>query len=325
MLNVKVCVPATTANLGAGFNCLGLALELYNTLEMKEVRSGLKIEITGEGKDVLPKNESNLSFQAACKVFKKCGYTLKGLKIKINNRIPIARGLGSSAASLVAGAVAGNEMCKNKLSQEELMQICADLEGHADNIVAAFLGGLTICGYKDKRLVYKNFFIRYGIRAIIAIPQNLEIKTKDAVAILPKKVPFEDAAFNFSRVAFFVSGIISDDLETMGLGMEDRLHQPYRKKLIPGLENVFEAAKRAGAHGVALSGAGSSVVAVTNRYPQPIGEAMKKAFKQNGIDAKVMILDVDNEGVKNIRGGINYVNIKKNRFNQSISNFSDKC
>lgn len=295
---VKVQVPATTANLGAGFNCLGLALKLYNTLEMREARSGIKIEIFGEGKDILPRDETNPSFQAAYKVFKRCGYLPKGLKIKINNYIPIARGLGSSAASIVAGAVAANEICKKKLSQEELMQVCIDLEGHADNIVAAFLGGLTICGYKDGQLIYKKFFVRHGIRAIIAIPKNLEVKTKDAVAILPNKVPFEDAVFNISRVAFFVSGIISDDLEAMGLGMEDRLHQPYRKVLIPGLEDVFEAAKKAGAHGVSLSGAGSSVVAITNRYPQPIGEVMKKAFRQNGIEAKVMILDMDNEGVK---------------------------
>ncbi len=300
MLKVRVRVSATTANLGAGFNCLGMALELYNTLQMQETRYGLKIEITGEGKDVLPKDKKNLSFQAANKVFKKCGYVLKGLKIKMDNHIPIARGLGSSAASIVAGAAAANEICKKELSQEELMQICAKLEGHADNIVAAFLGGLTICGYKDNKLIYKNFFVRYGIRAIIAIPQNLEVNTRDAVAVLPKKVPFEDAVFNLNRVAFFVNGIITDDLETMGLGMEDRLHQPYRKKLIPGLENVFEAAKDAGAHGVSLSGAGSSVVAITNRYPQPIGQAMKKAFKRNGIEAKVMILDVDNKGVKNI-------------------------
>jgi len=216
----------------------------------------------------------------------------------MDNHIPIARGLGSSAASIVAGAVAANEICKKKLSQEELMQICAELEGHADNIVAAFLGGLTICSYKDKRLVYKSFFIRHGIRAIIAIPQNLEVNTRDAIAVLPKKVPFEHAVFNISRVAFFVSGIINDDLEAMGLGMEDCLHQSYRKALIPGLENVFEAARKAGAHGVSLSGSGSSVVAITNRYPQPIGAAMKKAFRQNGIKANVMILDVDNEGIK---------------------------
>ncbi len=298
MLNVKICVPATSANLGAGFNCLGMALELYNTLQMQETCSGLEIEISGEGKDVLPKDKKNLSFQAADKVFKMCGYIPKGLKIKVNNHIPIARGLGSSAASIVAGTVAANEICKKNLSQEELMQICAELEGHADNIVAAFLGGLTICGYKDNKLIYKNFFVRYGIRTIIAIPQNLEIKTRDAIAILPKKVPLEDAVFNLSRIAFFVSGIISDDLGAVGLGMEDHLHQPYRKALIPGLEDVFEAAKKAGAHGVSLSGAGSSVVVITNRYPQPIGVAMKKAFRRNGIKAKVMILDADNEGVK---------------------------
>lgn len=311
---VKVQVSATTANLGAGFNCLGLALELYTTLEMKEIRSGINlpakpclpvdrswqmgIEITGEGKNVLPRDEKNLSFQAAYKVFKMCGYSPKGLRIKINNHIPITRGLGSSAASIVAGAVAANEICRKKLSQNELIQLCAEFEGHADNVVAAFLGGLTISGYKNEQLIYKNFFVRHGIRVIIAIPQSLEVKTKDAVAILPNKVPFDDAVFNISRVAFFVSGIISDDLETMGLGMEDHLHQPYRKVLIPGLEDVFEATKKAGAHGVSLSGAGSSVVAITNRYPQPIGEVMKKAFRQNGIEAKVIILDVDNEGVK---------------------------
>lgn len=298
MLKVKVRVPATAANLGAGFNCLGLALELYNTFEAKECRAGLKIEITGEEKDGLPKDKTNLFLQAAERVFKRCGYTPKGLRIRINNRIPVARGLGSSAASIVAGAVVANELCKKKLSQEELMQICAELEGHADNIVAAFLGGLTICGYKDGQLNYRNFFVRYGLRAIIAIPMNLVVKTKDAVKVLPKKIPFEDAVFNISRVAFFVSGIIEDDLEAMGFGMEDRLHQPYRKALIPGLEEVFVAARNAGAHGVSLSGSGPSVIAITHRYPQPIGEAMKIAFRRNGIEAKVMILDADNDGVK---------------------------
>lgn len=298
MLKVRVRVPATAANLGAGFNCLGLALELYNTFEVRECRAGMKIEITGREKDALPKDKTNLFLQAAERVFKKCNYVPKGLRIKINSCIPVARGLGSSASSIVAGTVAANEFCKKKLSQEELMQICAELEGHADNIVAAFLGGLTICGCKDKQLVYKNFFVRHGIRAIIAMPKNLEVKTKDAVAVLPKKVPLEDAVFNISRVAFFVSGIMSDELELIGLGMEDRLHQPYRKALIPGLEDVFLAAKKADAHGVALSGSGSSVIALTHRYPQPIGRAMREAFKRHGIEAKIMVLDADNEGVK---------------------------
>lgn len=298
MRTIIVQVPATSANLGAGFNCLGLALELYNTLQMQETCSGLKIEVFGEGKDILPKNERNLAFQAAHRVFRRCGYTPKGLRIKINNRIPIARGLGSSAAAIVAGAVAANAICGKKLFQDDLMQLCAELEGHADNIVAAFLGGLTICGYNDGQLIYRNFFVRHGLRAIIAVPQNLAVKTKDAVKVLPKKIPFKDAVFNISRAAFFISGILTDDLEAMGLGMEDRLHQPYRKLLIPGLEEVFVAAKKAGAHGVSLSGSGPSVIAITHRYPQPIGEAMKIAFRRNGIEAKVMILDADNEGAK---------------------------
>jgi homoserine kinase len=298
---VRVRVPATAANLGAGFNCLGLALELYNTFEVRECRAGMKIEITGNEKDGLPKDKTNLFFQAADRVFKKCGYAPKGLRIRINSCIPVARGLGSSAALIVAGAVAANEFYGNKLSQDDLMRLCADLEGHPDNIVAAFLGGLTICGYKDKQLVYKNFFVRHGLRAIIAVPQNLEVETKNAVAILPKKVPFEDAVFNISRTAFFISGILEDELGIMGLGMEDRLHQPYRKALVPGLEDVFKAAKDAGAQGAALSGSGPSVIVLTHLYPQPIGEAMKKAFRQHGVKAKIMVLDADNEGVKILR------------------------
>lgn len=298
MLKVRVRVPATAANLGAGFNCLGLALELYNTFEVTECLAGIKMEITGKEKDGFPKNKTNLFLQAADRVFKKCGYAPKGLRIKINSCIPIARGLGSSASSIIAGAVVANEFCKIKLSYDELMQLCAELEGHADNIVAAFLGGLAICGYKDKRLIYRNFFVRHGIRAIVVIPQKLEVRTKDAIKILPKTVPFNDAVFNISRVAFFVSGIMSDELELMGLGMEDRLHQPYRKALIPGLEDVFAAAKKAGAHGVALSGSGSSVIALTHRYPYPIGKAMREAFKCRGIEAKIMVLDADNGGVK---------------------------
>ncbi|MBU4418535.1 MAG: homoserine kinase [Candidatus Omnitrophica bacterium] len=297
-MKVRVRVPATAANLGAGFNCLGLALELYNILEISEINSGINIKILGEGKNALPKNRSNLSLNAMYKVFDICGYIPKGLKIKMRNRIPIARGLGSSAAAIVAGAVAANELCAKKLSQDDLIQLCADLEGHPDNITAAFLGGMTICGYEDSKLIYTNIFVRYGLRAIIAVPQNLKVKTKDAVAVLPKRVPFADAVFNLSRVAFFINGMMSDELEIMGLGMDDRLHQSYRKGLIPGLEDVFRAAKGAGAHGVALSGSGPSVVAITNRFPAPIGEAMKKAFAAKGIKAEIMILDADNEGVK---------------------------
>lgn len=297
-MRVKVRVPASAANLGAGFNCLGLALGLYNTLEISEANSGVSIEISGEGKNALPKNRSNLSLNAIYKVFDMCGYKPKGLKIKIHNRIPIARGLGSSAAAIVAGAVAANELCAKKLSRDDLIQLCADLEGHPDNIAAAFLGGLTICGYQDSKLIYTNIFVRYGLRAIIAVPQNLKVRTKDAVAVLPKRVLFADAVFNLSRVAFFINGIMTDELDIMGLGMDDRLHQPYRKRLIPGLEDVFKAAKGAGAHGVALSGAGPSVVAITNRFPGPIGEAMKKALAAKGIKAEIMILDADNEGVK---------------------------
>lgn len=298
MLKLRVRVPATAANLGAGFNCLGLALELYNTFEIRECYAGTKIEITGKEKDAFPKGKTNLFLQAADRVFKKCGYAPKGLRIKIDSCIPIARGLGSSAASIVAGAVAANEFCRKKLLQDELMQLCAELEGHADNIVPAFLGGLTICGFKNRQLCYKKLFVRHGLRAIIAIPERLTVKTKDALEVLPQKVPFEDAVFNISRVAFFLSGIMSDDLELMGLGMEDHLHQPYRKALIPGLEDVFAAARKAGAHGVSLSGSGPSVIALTHRYPQPIGEAMRETYKRHGIEAKIMVLDADNKGVE---------------------------
>lgn len=296
-MKINVRVPATTANLGAGFNCLGLALELYNDLELEETDGESSIEICGEGEDSLPRNEDNLCLQATKAVLDRCGYRPKGLRFRLTNRIPITKGLGSSAAAIVASAVATNQLCGNGLPTDELIQVCSNLEGHADNIVAAFIGGLTVCGYRDNQVVYKNFFIRRGIRAIVAIAE-IELKTKDAISLLPQQVPFEDAVFNISRCGLFLSGIISDDLDLMGLGMEDRLHQPYRIPLIPGVEGVFKEALRAGAHGVALSGAGPSVVAITNRYPQPIGEAMEEAFKRNGIESKVMILDVDNKGIK---------------------------
>lgn len=296
-MKIKVKVPATTANLGAGFNCLGLALELYNNLELEETEGESKVEIYGEGEDSLPRNEDNLCFQAAKAVLDRCGYRPKGLKFRLTNQIPIARGLGSSAAAIVASAVAANQVCGNRLSTDELIRLCSKLEGHPDNIVAAFLGGLTVCGERDGRVVYKNFFVRRGIRAIVVVP-GIELKTRDAVSVLPYRVPFEDAVFNISRCALFLSGIMSDDLDLMGHGMEDRLHQPYRMPLIPGVEEVFKEAKRAGAHGVALSGSGPSVAAITNRPPGPIGQAMKKAFKESGIEAKVMTLDVANEGVR---------------------------
>lgn len=302
MACVKVCVPATAANLGSGFDCFGLALGLYQTLKMEEIPGRvIRISARGEGNSVLAKNKTSLSLKAAYKVFEASGYNPKGLRISIVNNIPVARGLGSSAASIVAGALAANEICKRRLPQENLMQICSDIETHADNVVASFLGGLTICGHEKKKLIYRNFFVRYGLRAVIAVPLNLEIKTKEAVRILPKKVPFRDAAFNISRSAFFISGMLTDDLEAVGLGMSDRLHHPYREKMIPGLEDVFRAAKKAGAQGVSLSGSGPAVMTLTHRYPKPIGDAMKAAFKNIGIKAKVMVLDIDNKGARIIK------------------------
>ncbi len=303
MKTIKIKIPATTANFGSGFDVLGAALKLYNEIEVSvyaDTRNDKKptIEITGEGKGTLPRNEKNVVVQAMKLVFNICKKPLTTYHLRLTNRIPLARGLGSSAAARLGGIVAANEICGRKLSEDEVIQIVSKLEGHPDNVVPSFFGGLCVCNFNGKNVKYAKLKMPSDLKAVLCIP-DFELSTNKARNILPKTIPHKDAVFNSSRVALFMSAIIQKKYELLSIAMEDKLHQPYRKKLIPGMYDVFNFAKKSGAYGVCISGSGPTILAVSRqRSAIKIGKAMQKTFLKHNVKSKYIICDFDNEGIR---------------------------
>jgi len=287
---VRVQVPASTANLGPGFDCLGMALKLFNIVEMAEISSGLSIEVTGEGKNDIPRDKTNIVYICARQVFEKVGYTPSGLKIRLHNNIPVARGLGSSAAAIVGGLVAANIISGGKLTLNQVLKLAIQREGHPDNVTPALIGGITVYAHSEEEEVrYLKIDPPLGLTTVVTIP-DFPLSTKDAREALPKQLNLEDAVFNISRAALLVAALQKGDFELLGVAMEDRLHQCYRAGLIPGMRKVFAAARLAGARGVALSGAGPALVALADKNPGLIAKVMKDTFRQSGVTAKSIVI-----------------------------------
>ncbi|MGB8956044.1 MAG: homoserine kinase [Tumebacillaceae bacterium] len=295
-MRVRVRVPATTANMGPGFDVIGMALSLYNEVEMEEISDGLVISVEGEGIGQIDLDEQNMVYQAAQEVFARVGYRPKGLRIHLKNSIPVTRGLGSSSAALVGGLVAANKISGNRLDQQALLELATELEGHPDNVVPALLGGIVLSG--KIRGQWRTIRIEppIGLRAVVAIPE-FELSTKVAREVLPEQVSREDAIFTSSHVGVMVAALMQGDLELFGACLEDRLHQPYRESLIPGMSDVILGAEQAGALGVAISGAGPTMIAFTDGRLAMVGEAMKSAFAAHKIACRVQELAPDSQGI----------------------------
>lgn len=294
---LKVKLPATTANLGSGYDSIGAALNIFNFIELEETDNGLLIEVEGEGKDIIEKNKSNLVYKAVRKVFEKTGTPLKGLKIKLINNIPIARGLGSSAACIVGGILGANYLLSKPLPDEELLKIAVEMEGHPDNIVPAFLGGVVVSCLSEQGITHMKLNGINGLKFVVVVPDFM-IETSLSRKVVPQTVDIKDATYNIGRASLLAAGLALGNLEVLKEATKDRLHQPYRNKLIPGMMEVINAAEANGALGSFLSGSGPTVIALANNNIEAIGLAMEKAFKQEGIDSKVYITELCLEGAK---------------------------
>ncbi|MHB8158238.1 MAG: homoserine kinase, partial [Desulfocucumaceae bacterium] len=292
-----VQVPATTANLGPGFDCLGMALQLYNIVEMSAASSGLNIEIHGEGSSDIPRDESNLAYQAALKIFNLTGSPQTGLRIKLTNNIPVSRGLGSSTAAIVGGMIAANILAGNKLSQKEIMNLAYSMEGHPDNIAAAILGGIVVAVPVEGEVKCQKIPPPKNLRAIVAIP-DFTLSTRISREVIPQQLPVGDVTFNLGRLALLISSLYTGDINQFGVAMEDKIHQPYRTALVPGMKKVFAAAKLAGAKGITLSGAGPSLIAYSDDNVDLIARVMRDTFRQNGISAKSIVLGITPVGAR---------------------------
>lgn len=287
---VRVQVPATTANLGPGLDCLGMALKLYNIIELEQQDKGMSIEVMGEGAFEIARDEKNIVYQAVLRLFKQINYPLKGLRIKLINHIPVARGLGSSAAAIVGGLIGANVLAGARLSLREILTLAAKIEGHPDNVAPAVYGGIVISVPADNEIKCLKISPPPELKVVISIP-NYPLMTKKSREALPQHVSLQDAVFNLGRVALLIAALHQGDLSFLATAMEDRLHQPYRASFIPGMKKIFAAARLAGARGVTISGAGPTVAAFTDSNSEHIAQVMNETFKENGVLAKIMVLD----------------------------------
>ncbi|MBN1622660.1 MAG: homoserine kinase [Endomicrobiales bacterium] len=298
----KVKIPATISNLGPGFDCYGAALSLYNEIDIiagKKKKASFKIDIEGEGEDKLPRNENNIVWKAIKRVLDIYGKrkSFNNFYLKIVNSIPIASGLGSSAAARLGGILAAYGIIGRRINFDEILPLAVKMEGHPDNAVPALAGGLCISILNKKGIKY----IKLNppkMKVVLCVPY-FEVSTEKARKILPKKVLLQDAVFNISHSAIILAAIIKKNYEMLGMGMKDKLHQPYRKKLVPGLERVISSAEKAGAYGSSLSGAGPSVLSFCPiNKAEKVGKSMMQTWKKMRINSRYFILDFDSQGAK---------------------------
>ena len=286
----SVHVPATTANLGPGFDCLGLALDLWNTISFTCEEAQPLITIGGEGKGILQEDESNLIIKTARQLATTHNKPLpKNLHIRCQNNIPVSSGLGSSASAVVAGLAGARKLLNLDLNNDALLQVAAQIEGHADNVSACLYGGLTLAGFENGEFV-SNELVMKPLTAIIAVP-NSSLSTESARKILPTHISFKDAAANIYQTVRLVKVLEFGDSDQLRTVMMDNLHQKYRFPHLPGAQQAMHAAINAGALGSCLSGAGPSIIAFSNHENiQNIEESMQQAYRENGLCARVFSL-----------------------------------
>ncbi len=295
MKQVKISVPATSANLGPGFDCLGLALNLHNYFTFTAVSdSTLQISITGTDAHKVATDETNLVYKCARIVFEKAGERPSGLIIEQENNIPVGSGLGSSSTAVLAGMLGANELLERPFTQEQILQFATEKEGHPDNVAPALHGGL-ILGVSHEAGLHIEQYALPTMQVVVVLP-DFHLLTSEARAALPKQLTMQDAIFNASRTPLVIQALQTADYEKLSIAMQDRLHQPYRIPLIPGMTDAFAAAKGAGAKAVALSGAGPSLIAFAPCGHDEIAERVTAVFTRANLQSRTWILEVDTTG-----------------------------
>lgn len=298
-----VTVPATTANLGPGFDCIGAALTLYNHFQFSHLQSGtdesVNIAVTGTEADRVKTDDSNLVYQAFLKFYQHLDQKPPSVQIDIALGVPLARGLGSSATAIVGGLVGANALAGSPLNQTEVMELAIALEGHPDNVVPALLGGCRLAATNETNEWQICDITWYqNLVPVLAIP-DFELSTAEARRVLPDQVSRADAIFNTAHLGLLLRALETGRGDWLKAALQDRLHQPYRQALIPGYETVRAAAVAAGAYGMVISGAGPTLLAlVDTERAATVETAIADAWKEAGIIASVRSLAIDTQGAK---------------------------
>lgn len=297
----SIIVPATSANVGPGFDCLGTALTLYNEFKFTPLEeSRVFINVTGPEAEKVSTDENNLLYQAFMEFYRHLKQKPPSVKIEIKLGIPLARGLGSSATAILGGLLGANILAGKPLSRKQLMELAIAIEGHPDNVVPALLGGCQLTATNDKRKEVCDIPWHQEVIPVIAIP-DFELSTSEARKVLPTQVEHRDAIFNTAHLGLLLRGLETGNHEWLEAALQDKLHQPFRKSLIKGYDSVYSAAVSAGAYGMVISGAGPTLLALTDTlHSEGVEIAMAKAWQQQGIKAVTHSLQVDTQGARNL-------------------------
>jgi homoserine kinase len=289
---VRVKVPASTANLGPGFDTLGMALNLYVWVEMGIAERETQIRLFGDQMAGVPTDKSNLVYQVAQMIFREAGVDHPELDISVYSEIPTTRGLGSSASAIIGGMAAANALIGHPFSTDDLFQMATRLEGHPDNVGASLFGGIVAAAWDGSRAEVIRIEPDQRLEVLAAIPE-FHLPTEQARNVLPQQVPLSDAVFNVSRSSLLVAALMSGRLDLLGVAMRDALHQPYREELIPGMKDILAGAADRGALGIALSGAGPTLLAFIESGSERLSELERfllGTFSERNVRASVMRL-----------------------------------
>ncbi len=309
-MKVSVKVPATTANIGPGFDCLGMALPIYNTITIEETvlpGTGIEINVIAESAAIdelslehIPLDENSLVYKAVELLYNSIGQTPSELKINIHSNIPVARGLGSSASVIVGALIAANELLGKPADEVALLSIACEIEGHPDNITPAIVGGLVLSSQEDDgSVIYRKLNWPTEWAITVCVP-DFELSTDIARSVLPKEVPMKDAIFNAQRLGMFVQAVNTKDAELMKLALKDRLHQPYRMKLVPGLDKIMDNLRHIDSVlGCVLSGAGSSILVLSEKNDlDKIRGIVKDTWTDQNIKSDIKTLNIEQTGAQ---------------------------
>lgn len=289
---IKVRVPATSANMGPGFDSLGIGLTLYNEFGFKEIESGLKFN--GIPEEFC--NEENIIYKAMKHCFDKAGYKIKGLEIsELTQDVPISRGLGSSSTCIVGGLVGANAIMGNKFSEDELLDMAVEIEGHPDNVAPALLGGMVVAITEDHKTIHDKVAVKDGIKFVSMIP-DFRLSTEEARKVLPKELTIKEGVYNVSRAALMVSCFSSGKYELIKYACKDAFHQNYRSKLIPGFEEVYNKSYELGALACYLSGAGPTMMAIIDEKDERFSNKLREFLKSKQMKWDILELSLDNHG-----------------------------
>ncbi len=307
-MKISVKVPATSANIGPGFDCLGMALPIYNTVTIDETvlpGTGVEINILSDEEDVdnllidhIPRDENSVVYKAVELLYNSIGQTPSELKINIQTSIPVTRGLGSSAAVIVGALIAANRLLGDPADESALLSIATEIEGHPDNVTPAIVGGLVMSSQEsDGSIIYRKIDWPEEWAITVCIP-NLELATEISRSVIPAEVPIQDAVFNLKRMGMFIKAVYDHDSELMKVALTDKLHQPYREKLVPGLKELNEAFKHEDdILGCVLSGAGSSMLIISKQNVVDKVHSLTQEVMDNlNVKADIRTLKVEENG-----------------------------